>query len=260
MKPFEILLKTVENGMEVRTVTLIAGPPEGSKQLGEMLIISTTGQVEGCIIDAECTDKIMREIGDQEWTQSRVVTFFHKQAQYQVFLNVVGNEKKRAMIFGGGHISQSLVEFLSILDYEVTVVDDRLEFAHPQRFPGAQHVICDSFTRVLQQFEPDNKTAVIIVTRGHTYDLDCLRSVIGTKAGYIGMIGSRHKVRSTLQVLEEEGALKSLLDMVRAPIGLDLGGQSPQEIAMSIAAEVVATFKGGSCLPLSQRGKDVHRG
>ncbi|WP_378953861.1 XdhC family protein [Pelosinus sp. sgz500959] len=260
MKPFEILLRAVENGIAVRTVTLIAGPVEQTKQLGQMLIISPTKQVEGCIIDQSFTEKIVREVCDQEWTKPCVVSFFYQENEYQIFLNVVGNEKRRAMIFGGGHISQSLVQILSILEYEVTVVDDRLEFAHPHRFPGARYVICDSFASVLQNFEPDDQTAVIIVTRGHTYDLDCLRSVIGTKAGYIGMIGSRRKVKATLQVLKEEGIAEHLLNEVRAPIGLDLGGQSPAEIAVSIAAEVIATFKGGRYLPLSHREKDVHHG
>lgn len=260
MKLFERLLEAVEKGIKVKTVTLIAGPKELAKELGQMLIISAEGQIEGSIIDEEFTQKIAEEIDKQERTKPEVLTFFHKQAEYQLFINIVGNEKKRAMIFGGGHISQSLVQVLAILEYEVTVVDDRLEFANPQRFPGAAHVICDAFGRVLQKFEPDDKTAVIIVTRGHTYDLDCLRSIISTKAGYIGMIGSRRKVKATLQILEEEGIKKPLLHKVRAPIGLDLGGQSPAEIAVSIAAEVVAVFKGGNCLPLSQQGKDVYHG
>lgn len=261
MKPFEVLLKAVENKIAVRTVTLIAGPREHAKQLGQMLIISGNGQVEGSIIDNELTEKILKEICNQEWTQPKMVNLFHREAEYQVFLNIVGNEKKRAMIFGGGHISQSLVQVLATLEFEVTVADDRLEFAHPERFPGAAHVICNSFAKVLEEFEPDDKTAVIIVTRGHTYDLECLRSVITAKAGYIGMIGSRRKVKATLQVLEEEGIARTLLYGVRAPIGLDLGGESPAEIAVSIAAEVVAVFKGGNCLPLSQsQQKDVHHG
>lgn len=260
MKLFERLLEAVEKGIGVRTVTLIAGPKEYAKKLGQILMISASGRIEGFIIDDEFTEKIVREIDKQERTKPEIIHFFYKGAEYQVFFNRIGNEKKRAMIFGGGHISQFLVQMLAILEYEVTVVDDRLEFANPQRFPGAQHVICDAFAKVLEGFEPDDKTAVMIVTRGHTYDLDCLRRVIGTKAGYIGMIGSRRKVNATLQVLEEEGVAKSLLDKVRAPIGLDLGGQSPAEIAVSIAAEVVAVFKGGNCLPLSQRGKDVHHG
>jgi len=257
---FEVLLRAVEGGVIVQTVTLIAGPVEQTAKLGQMLIIFAPDQIEGSIIDGDFTGKVLQEISKQEGTKPCILSFLYRQAEYQVFWNMVGNEKKRAIIFGGGHISQPLVQILALLEYEVTVVDDRAEFANHKRFPGAQQVVCDFFGKVLQEIMPDDKTAVIIVTRGHKYDLDCLRSVIGTRAGYIGMIGSRRKVAATIQVLQEEGVTKNLLDRVRAPIGLDLGGQSPEEIAVSIAAEVVATFKGGSCLPLSDLGKGVNHG
>nr|MDA8228747.1 XdhC family protein [Desulfitobacterium hafniense] len=91
---------------------------------------------------------------------------------------------------------------------------------------------------------------------GHRYDLDCLKAVIGTDAGYIGMIGSRRRVKAMFELLQEEGVDKNRLQRVRAPIGLDIGAQTPAEIALSIASEVVAVLRGGSCLPLSRRGED----
>ncbi|MBC8015364.1 MAG: XdhC family protein [Sporomusaceae bacterium] len=260
MNQFEILLQAVEGNVPVQTVTLIAGPVEQSAELGQMLIIFTPERIEGSIIDGNFTEKVVLELSKQEWNQPCILTISYQQAEYQVFWNRIINEKNRTFILGGGHISQPLVQILSILEYEITVVDDRFEFANAKRFPGAQQVVCDSYIKVLQEFEPDAKTAVIIVTRGHQYDLDCLRSVIGTKAGYIGMIGSRRKVEATLQVLRQEGISQHLLDRVRAPIGLDLGGQKPEEVAVSIAAEVVAVFKGGSCLPLRDLRKGVNHG
>lgn len=260
MKQFEVILKAVEDGRSVQTVTFIAGPVEQAAKLGQMLIVLAADQIEGSIINEEFTAKVLLELSKQEWTQPSILTIYYQQAEYQVFWNMIINEKNRAIILGGGHISQPLVQILSILEYEVTVVDDRPEFANPKRFPGAQQVVCDSFSKVLQEIKPDDKTAIIIVTRGHQYDLDCLRSVIGTRAGYIGMIGSQRKVRATLQVLHQEGVPKHLLNKVRAPIGLDLRGQNPGEIAVSIAAEVVATFKGGSYLPLSDLRNGVHYG
>ena len=260
MNQFEVLLKAVQGGTTPQTLTLIAGPVEQTAKLGQMIIVFALEQIEGIIIDEEFTEKVLQEINKLEWTKPCVVSFLYQQSEYLIFWNMVGNEKKQAIILGGGHISQPLVQILSILEYEITVVDDRPEFANPGRFPGAKQVVCNSFDNVLQEMEPDDKTAVIIVTRGHKYDLDCLRSVIGTRAGYIGMIGSRRKVEATIQVLQQEGVAKHLLDRVRAPIGLDLGGQSPGEIAVSIAAEVVATFKGGSCLPLSDLQKSVAHG
>lgn len=260
MSYFEILLDAVESGMTVQTATLISGPMEHSKYLGEMLLLFPDGRVEGNMIRTDFTQRVVEECKKQSEDVPRIVSFSYEYAEYQVFCNVVGSEQYRAIILGGGHVSQPLVEILAILEYEITVVDDRLEFANPQRFPGAKQVLCDNFGKVLGEIKPDAQTAIIIVTRGHKYDLDCLRSVINTGAGYIGMIGSRRKVRATLQVLQDEGVSPELLERVRAPIGLDLGGKTPGEIGVSIAAEVIGAFKGGSHIPLSDLRKVANHG
>ena len=260
MNHFEVLLDAVEKGMTVQTVTLIRGPVAVSKELGQMLLLFPDERVEGNIIDVTFTQWVVAQCKKQLGAAPCVLTFSYDDAEYQVFWNVVGSEQYRGIILGGGHVSQPLVKILALLEYEVTVVDDRLEFANPERFPGARRVVCDEFRKVLAEIKPDEQTAIIIVTRGHKYDLDCLRSVVATGAGYIGMIGSRRKVRATLQVLKDEGISQELLDRVRAPIGLDLGGQSPEEIGVSIAAEVIATFKGGTYVPLSSLGKAVTHG
>lgn len=260
MNEFEVLLQAVECRTVVQIVTLIAAPAEQIKQLGQMLLVFPADRIEGSLVDAEFTQRVVVEIRKQIWFAPCILSFSYKNAAYQVFWNELGTEQQRAIIFGGGHISQPLVQILAILEYDIMVVDDRLEFANANRFPGAQRVLCDSFDKVLQEIKPDEQTAVIIVTRGHKYDLECLRSVIGTSAGYIGMIGSRRKVRATLQVLQGEGVSQDLLARVRAPIGLDLGGQSPGEIGLSIAAEVVAAFNGGSYVPLSCKGKVASHG
>jgi len=250
INPFEVILQAIGDGKVVETLTLIAGSVEHSKELGKMLIIVSPEQVEGEMVDADFTAMVLSERYQREWSKPSILTISYQEREFQVFWNRVGNEKKQALILGGGHISQPLVQILAIIEYEVTVVDDRLEFANPERFPGAKQVICKPFSQVLEHIKLDDQAAIIIVTRGHQYDLDCLRSVMGKEAGYIGMIGSRRKVEGTLKVLREEGIDRALLERVRAPIGLDLGGQSPSEIAVSIVAEMIAISKGGSCMPL----------
>jgi len=250
INPFEVILEAIGDGKVVETLTLIAGPVEYEKAFGKMLVIISPEQVEGEMVDTDFTAIVLSERYQQEWSKPSILTISYQEREYQVFWNRVGNEKRQALILGGGHISQPLVQILAILEYEVTIVDDRLEFANPERFPGARQVICKPFGQVLEHIELDNQAVIIIVTRGHQYDLDCLRSVIGKEAGYIGMIGSRRKVQGTLKVLREEGIDRNLLGRVRAPIGLDLGGQSPSEIAVSIVAEMIAVGKGGSCMPL----------
>lgn len=243
----------------VETLTLISAPVECAKELGQMFLIVSPEKVEGEILNKDFTGIVLSERYKREWSKPCILTFTYQQGEYQVFWNRVGNERKRAFILGGGHISQPLVQILAILAYEVTVVDDRLEFANRERFPTAKQVICKPFSQVVENFELDEQAAIIIVTRGHQYDLDCLRRVIDKPVGYIGMIGSRRKVKATLQVLEDEGISKELLGRVRAPIGLDLGGQSPGEIAVSIVAEMVAVGNGGNCLPLALQ-KDGNHG
>lgn len=145
----------------------------------------------------------------------------------------------RVVILGGGHVSQALAKILAILRYPTTVVDDRPEFANQTNFPAAQ-VICGDFREVLANYPITGNTFIVIVTRGHRHDYTCLRAVIDKPAGYIGMIGSRRKVKAVFEALEEEGIAKEKIAAVHAPIGLDIGAQTPEEIAVSIAAEIIA--------------------
>lgn len=164
--------------------------------------------------------------------------------------------QKKLVIFGGGHVALPLVEMASILGYQTVVVDDRQELISRERFPQAHRLICAPFEEVFSNdgFNPgiNGMTSVVIVTRGHEYDLLCLRHVIRSNARYIGMIGSRRKVRNNFHRLLNEGVSRETLEKVSAPIGLDLGGQKPEEIALSIMAQLVALENGGTGKPLDQ--------
>ena len=255
---WELLLQAVERGEAVQTVTLISGPPQQSAQVGQMMLLFSDGRVEGALLDAEFAEKVAAELKFGQWTQPSIRTVRHQQDEYRLFWDCTGSDSFRAVILGGGHVSQPLAQMLALLDYQVTVVDDRPEFANTQRFPQAEKVICQDFSQALAGLTLDEKTAVIIVTRGHRHDMDCLRGVLGTQAGYIGMIGSSVKVGAALKLLQEEGVDQYSLAKLRAPVGLDIGAQGPAEIALSIAAEVVTVFRGGDCSPLSRRRRDVH--
>lgn len=253
MTLFQTLLAAVERGESVQTVTLVAVPEGNKSALGQMLVLFPDGKVVGELLTSRFTEKVLSQIKESQWVQPMVLSIDYEQQEYRLFWNSLAS-KRRAVILGGGHISQPLAMFLSQLDYEVTVIDDRPEFANRQRFPGAKRVICEYFTKALEQITFDDNTAVIVVTRGHRYDLDCLRKIAGQRAGYLGMIGSYRRVKAVLQLLKEEGVSREWLNDIKTPIGLDLGGQTPAEIALSIAAEVVAQFNGGRFLPLSLLG------
>ncbi|MBC3887193.1 molybdenum dehydrogenase [Acetobacterium paludosum] len=147
---------------------------------------------------------------------------------------------ENVLIIGAGHIGKVLADFCKILGFYVVVVDDREEFANIQRFKTADEVIViDSFERVIDQVKIDQHSFVVIVTRGHVYDKDVLAQMLSTDAQYIGMIGSRSKRNQAYQSLLEEGFTYKDLERVYSPIGLPIHGETPEELAVSIAAEMI---------------------
>jgi len=146
----------------------------------------------------------------------------------------------RLLIAGGGHIGQALSRLAAPLGFEITVIDDRAEFASSERFPDADHLIVDTPGRVLRGFPAGGDTYIVIVTRGHRDDADALRACIRSAAAYIGMIGSRSKVSLVRETFLSEGwASAAEFDRVHTPIGLPIGSRTVEEIAVSIAAELV---------------------
>ncbi|KUO79117.1 MAG: xanthine dehydrogenase [Desulfosporosinus sp. BRH_c37] len=148
------------------------------------------------------------------------------------------------LILGAGHIALPLATMAKIVGYEVTVVDDRSSFANAYRFPTADTIICDDFESALDGININPQTVIVIITRGHRYDKMCLRKVINQPASYIGMIGSRKRVKALLAELEEEGVPSELLKNLYSPIGLKIGAETPEEIAVSILSELIKVQRG----------------
>jgi xanthine dehydrogenase accessory factor len=146
----------------------------------------------------------------------------------------------RMIILGAGHIAIPLAEFGTRLGFSVTVCDDRPSFANKARFPMASRVICDYWPGIFVKLALDPASYVVIVTRGHRYDMDCFRAVAGFVVPYVGMIGSARRIIGVKKQLESEGIPRERLDRLHAPIGLKIGAITPEEIALAIAAEVVA--------------------
>ncbi|MDR0468564.1 MAG: XdhC family protein [Peptococcaceae bacterium] len=145
-----------------------------------------------------------------------------------------------AYIFGGGHVSQQLVPFLDMVFFPCTVVDDSDEFANPERFPLAREIIITEFERAFEKIDVGGDDYIVIVTRGHVYDYTILAQALKTRARYIGMIGSRKKNDAVFQkLILEDGFTVTDLRRVHAPIGLSIGGETPEEIALAIAAQMV---------------------
>jgi xanthine/CO dehydrogenase XdhC/CoxF family maturation factor len=158
------------------------------------------------------------------------------------------------LIVGAGHLAAPLHELGALLGFRVTVADDRPAFARSERFPRAWAVKRVDFTDPFQEIPPGDRTHVLLVTRGHRYDYECLRLLLRENPLplYLGMIGSRRRVRATFHQLLEEGIPRERLDRIRAPIGLDVGAETPAEIAVAVAAEWVQLRRGGSGRPLTE--------
>ena len=151
---------------------------------------------------------------------------------------------ERLILCGGGHVSLELAHVAARLEFEVTVIDDRPEFANGARFPMAHQVLCMPFAQALDQLGSRDTDYFAILTRGHAFDKQCLAQVLRGRYAYVGMIGSKIKVATVRQALLEEGFSREMLDGVCAPIGLSIGGQTPAEIAVSIAAQLVQVRAG----------------
>lgn len=145
----------------------------------------------------------------------------------------------KLVIFGGGHIARPLSLYASKAGFEVRVIDDRPSFANSARFPDAREVICESFEKSFDMINFNKSVFVAIITRGHRHDLVCLREVLRHQTAYVGMIGSRRRVRNTREQLLSEGYDGEVVERLMAPIGLDIGAVTPDEIAFSIVAQLI---------------------
>jgi xanthine dehydrogenase accessory factor len=143
-------------------------------------------------------------------------------------------------ILGAGHVAHSVHKIARLAGFETVIIDDRQAYANRERFPDAREVIADDFERAMTKVEPDENSYVVIVTRGHRDDMRCLRWAVDTRARYIGMIGSKRKVISVYTELEKQGVPREKLERVNAPIGLEIGAITPEEIAVAIVAEMIA--------------------
>jgi xanthine dehydrogenase accessory factor len=143
------------------------------------------------------------------------------------------------LIFGAGHVSRPTAQVAALCGFAVTVLDDRLDFANAARFPQAETRVLESFTDCFHGLPCGPEAFVVIVTRGHAFDAEVLAQALRTRAGYIGMIGSRRKRDAVYQRLRGQGFTDADLARVSCPIGLDIGAETPEEIAVSIVAELI---------------------
>lgn len=241
------------------------------RRLGQKCALATIVQVKGSIPSFESAKLLVREDGSmlgtigggcvegEVWTVAREVIETEKSrhlhfslgqeaaydnglicgGQLDVFVEPVVPQPT-AMIFGAGHISKSLAKVAALAGFRTVVVDDREMFANRERFPDADEVYADEYENVFPQLSVNETSYLIIVTRGHRDDMRVLKWAVGTNARYVSMIGSRRKVINVIRELENEGIPSAAFERIHAPMGLDIGAITPEEIAVSVVAEMIA--------------------
>lgn len=235
------VLKNLEKKRPSAVVTLLNADLPASLPIGGKKYYSQT-QVTGSFGDYRL-DQAADDLAAQALEQGRLITEKISCSDGQAEQVLLAAEPffppENLVIFGGGNIAYALVQITALLGYHITVVDDRPSFANKQRFPAPVEVICDNFSHAIENMPLGRWSKAVIVTRGHQHDLECLQAVIQKDVGYLGMIGSRRRVALIKKHLKEQGVEQARLDRVYMPIGLDLGAQTPEEIAVSIAAELI---------------------
>lgn len=241
------------------------------RNLGQKCALATIVQVNGSIPSYESAKLLVREDGSmmgtvgggcveaEVWTAAREVIESEKPrhlsfslgqdaaydqglicgGQLNIFVEPV-IPQPRALIFGGGHVSKSISKVAAIAGFATTIVDDREAFANKERFPEAEATYAEEYESVFPRLIVNSSTYVIIVTRGHRDDMRVLRWAIATPAKYISMIGSKRKTISVIKELEKEGFPREAFERIFAPMGLEIGAESPEEIAVSVVAEMIA--------------------
>jgi xanthine dehydrogenase accessory factor len=248
------LVEISEQGLSAVLATIIEVTDNNRVESGAKCLVRDGRVVAETVHDKRAVEAIVQESKIRLQDQvSKLVSLQVPQngGKLEVFFEVM-LAPPRLVVVGAGHIAVPLAKMAKILDFHVTVIDDRLLYANRERFPDADEVLVGDMAQMLKQMTLTPSCYIVLITRGHMYDEPCLREIIHSQARYIGMIGSRRRVKACFQRFrDEENITEDLIQRVYAPIGLDIATETPAEIALSILAEVTKVRRGGVATSLS---------
>jgi len=212
---YEAALEATRNGETVALATIVRAQGSTPRATGSKMLVFRDGTIKGTIGGGE----------------------------NDVFIDVLGPARE-LLIVGAGHVGQAVAELGAFHGMDCIVLDHRPEFANQQRFPRAARILVGDIVQSLRQYPVTRQTYITIVTRGHVQDTETLGVVIHSPAAYIGMIGSRRKTGRVFEVMRAQGVEQAVLDRIHAPIGLEIGAETPEEIAVSIVGQIIAVMRG----------------
>lgn len=255
------LIDAIENREAVALVTVTTGDGVYAGAVGRNAVVwpqpdrSPAGKLG---LGATCNAVLHDARTAIERKKHMQFSYTDDDGSFSVFVEIQARPP-HLIIAGAGHIAVPLASIAKTCDFLVTVIDDRPQFAHVARFPTADRVVAGPFRPTLVDLRQgkdvfDSDTYLVLVTRGHQYDIDCLLEVLDDPVAYLGMIGSSRRIRAVFELLESEQSIPaSKFDRVRAPIGIDIGAITPAEIAVCIMAEIICVLREGTLPGMSEQ-------
>ncbi|MBC7909234.1 MAG: XdhC family protein [Pyrinomonadaceae bacterium] len=264
IKPSSNSILTVEAIRRViqhNSIAALATLVSAQRGVGAKMLIDEEGARTGSLGDIELDEAVARQasvfLANRAEAHTYTVKDFAAELEEWLDARVLFERiepEPHLVICGAGHVGASLARLARAVGYRTTLIDDRADFVTRERFPDEQIelVAATSWTQAVSEaIGAGRGVSVAVVTRGHNEDEECMRAVVRARPDYIGLIGSRRRTNIVLERLRDDGADEDLLKEVRAPIGLDIGAVSPEEVALAILAEIIAERRGGAGTPLS---------
>ena len=245
----EIARITAEGG-EAALATIVSADRSTPREVGAKMLVRADGSIIGSIGGGSVEAQVIKEAievirkGKPQRHHFSLVAREGEEpgmvcgGDIEVFIEPILSPPT-LYIFGGGHISLPVAKIGKLLGFKVVVIDDRAEFANPQRFPEAELTLAEDFNKAFSKLQIDKSSYIVIATRNHQHDELVLERVLGTEANYIGMIRSENRKRAVFSHLRAKGIPQELLNKVHAPIGLEIYAQTLEETAISVLAEIV---------------------
>jgi xanthine dehydrogenase accessory factor len=262
--------EALQRGEAVALVTILESKGSTPQKAGAKMVVSRDGRLRGTVgggcVEAEILWRARQAIENR---RAEVLSYDYNAEEEENGLICGGSVKvfiepvlpaPRVFMVGAGHVAQPLSTIAKLAGFEVIVLDDRIKYANRDRFPHADVVEAGPIPELAAKFSYGDNAYVVIVTRGHTSDEEALRTFIQYDTAYLGLIGSVSKIEKIFGRLERDGVSREKLERVHSPIGLDLGGGSPGEIAVSIVAELIAVRHRRTGKPMMYTERQEHFG
>lgn len=247
---YEEIVRIRAQGEEAALVTIVSAIGSAPRGEGAKMLVRANGSMVGSIgggsLEAQLRDQATEVIRKGK-PQRLHLSLTAKEGEesgmicggdIEVFIEPI-LPLPTLYIFGGGHISLPVAKISKLLGFRIVVIDDRAEFANPQRFPEAELTLAEDFNKAFSKLQINKSSYIVIVTREHQYDKLVLEWALGTQARYIGLLGSKNRNKAVFSHLLAKGIPQEQLNKVCAPIGLEIHAQTPEEIAVSILAEII---------------------